>query len=329
MDVVIRVEGGHHWGLGHLYRQQAVAATLRARGVSVGFVTAADGEAARMLAAEGWAVTPSSGARLLPPELSPQVLVVDMLAQGQLLRRYRKDHPAVRLVTIDDTGAGLAVADRVVNPLVAAWGAYDRNQVRAALYEGPAYAPIQSAVTAAITPKRRVARHARRVLLAFGGSDDHQIAPRMLDVLRHDARPLELRVHRGPATRYGARLEEAMAAHPHRVTTTGEDFVTEMRAADLVLCAGGSMLYELAALGAVTAATAGEAHEAANIAFFAEAGTTIDLGSHRDLGLSCLPKLRGVIEDADLRQAMASAGQALVDGRGLDRVVGVIEELMS
>lgn len=325
MDVAIRLEGGHRWGLGHVQRQCGLAEVLRARGLEVGFVTTRGSEAEQLLTP----VHPVDEGAFMPDGLRPRVLLVDMLAQGESLRRYRGTYPQIRLVTFDDVGAGLAVADHVINPLVSSWGAYDAALARAALHEGPAFAPLRDEVTAAIVPGRVPAERAHRILLAFGGSDDHGIAPRMLDLLRMVPGPLELRVNRGPASQYGARLEEAMAAHPHRIVATSDDFVAEMAEADLVLCAGGSMLYELAALGTVAAATAGEDHEAANIAFFADAGTVIDLGAHGDLGPSVTEKLQPVLVDGDARRAMSRAGQALVDGRGLERVVSLITECLS
>jgi len=329
MDVAIRLEGGHRWGLGHLQRQRGVAEALCELGLEVGFITTAGSEAARHLGAGGWPVHPVAAGQLVPAEVRPRLLIVDMLAQGESLRRYRGAHPQVGVITFDDVGAGLAVADAVINPLVAGWGAYDRSQVRAELLEGPAYAPLRRALTAAIEPERQVAERARTVLLAFGGSDDHGIAPRVLDLLRTVPGALELRVNRGPAARYGARLDEAIMGHPHRVMATEEDFVAEMARADLVLCAGGSMLYELAALGTVAAATAGEDHEVANIASFAEAGTLVDLGSHRDLGPAAHGGLSRALFDGPRRRAMSRAGRALVDGRGLERVVSRIMESLS
>lgn len=325
MDVAIRLEGGHRWGFGHVLRQRGVADALRAKGLDVGFVTTRGSEAEQVLAP----VHPVDEGELVPDHLRPRLLLIDMLAQGRSLRRYRGSHPQVRIVTFDDVGAGLAVADHVINPLVSSWGAYDATLARAALHEGPAFAPLRDEVTAAIVAGRIPAERAQRVLLAFGGSDDHGIAPRMLDLLRGLPGPLELRVNRGPASRYGARLEQAIASHPHRVVETGDDFVAEMAESDLVLCAGGSMLYELAALGTVAAATAGEDHEAANIAFFAKAGTVIDLGGHRDLGPTSVDALRPALFDGEARRAMSRAGQALVDGRGLERVVSLITECLS
>ncbi|MEM6788645.1 MAG: hypothetical protein AAF715_14085 [Myxococcota bacterium] len=329
VDVLVRVEGGYRWGMGHVVRQAAIADALRRRGHAVGFVTTAETTADTMLRAHGFAVTTVGDENVLvPPHLpSPGTLVVDRLTQGAPLRRFAAAHPEVDIVTFDDTGAGLMVARAVINALAGTWGAYDRDGVRAALYEGPAFAPLRPAVADAVvgTSQAPVAPRARRLLLAFGGSDDLGIAVRMLEVLRHlPGPPLQLRVHRGPATRYGAAMTAAMTDHPHRIAWTEGDFVDEVVRADLVLSAGGTMLFELAALGAVTAATAGSEAEAKNIAAFASAGAVVDCGAHETLGKATVPLVARAVADARHRAALTAAGRRLVDGRGLARVVDVI-----
>lgn len=272
----------------------------------------------------------------MPEPLIADLVVIDMLEQGEPLQRWSRGD--TKLLTIDDVGAGLSLADVVINPMVCAWGRYQPSSSSAALYEGPRYAILAPGIAELAAREVSIPPRATRVLLAYGGSDDHAITPRMLDALRVVPGPFTVRVNQPPAGSYsagthsGSALKRAMRDHPQRIEQVPQDvsFFDELAAAELVLCAGGSMLLELAALGVPAAAVAGEPHERHNVATFAGLGSCLDLGPHESLQPAAIAaSVSALMEDRRRREAMSAAGRAAVDGRGLERVVALIDKLWS
>jgi len=320
--VLLRLEGGHRWGLGHLMRGRVLASALAERGAAVTFATTAGTEAEARLRAAGEAVLALPAGTLLPDRPDVDVVVVDMLAQGDALATWERGR--ARLVAVDDRTAH-GVADAVINPIVE----LDAPSTPP-LHRGPAYAILPPALCGHIG-RHRVRPQSERVLLAFGGSDDHGIAPRMIDLLRALPGPLTVVVNRPPAARYGAALDRAIADHPLPIEERDPqgDFFAALCDADLVLCAGGAMLFELAALGVPSAAVAGEPHERATIASLATLGTTVDLGPHEALGPHVAEAVESLLGDTARRASLSAAGRALVDGRGRERCATIIEDLWS
>lgn len=337
--VFVRVDGGHRRGMGHVFRMRALGLALRERGVEVRCCTAAGTAGERVLRAAGLEVAAVTDEALVPDDAllaGHDLVVVDRLDQGEELAALRARWSG-GIVCFDDNGSGLDHADAVVNAL--SWHARHRSPGRARLFEGPEYVVLDERIRQRARVARPVREDVTRLLLAFGGSDDHDLAARVLPALRPSALGLSevglptlesalIRVHRGPACEPSPALALALA-NDSRATLATDDFLDELCAADLVLCAGGVMLHELAALGVPTAAIAAEPHELATIRWFAERGATIELGQEGALAdRDLVSKLAAILRDASARAALARAGQELVDGRGLSRCIAILEELL-
>ncbi len=327
--VLVRVDGGHRRGMGHIFRMRALGLALRDRRVEVRCCTAAGTAGERVLREASLEVDAVTDEALVPDDAlltGHDLVIVDRLDQGEELAALRARWSG-GIVCFDDNGSGLEHADAVINAL--AWHARSGSPRRARLYEGPEYVVLDERIREQASVARPVRERVVRLLLAFGGSDDHDLAARVLPALSLPAlESATVRVHRGPACEPSAALARALAAD-ERATLATDDFLDELCAADLVLCAGGVMLHELAALGVPTAAIAAESPERATIRFFAERGATVDLGYEGTLDEAELaPKLSAVLRDASARAALAGAGRRLVDGHGLLRCLAILEELL-
>jgi spore coat polysaccharide biosynthesis predicted glycosyltransferase SpsG len=101
------------------------------------------------------------------------------------------------------------------------------------------------------------------------------------------------------------------------------DFISVLAAADLVVSAGGTTVYELMALGRPSAICTVAANQERNYAHLVEAGLAVGLGPvaglHADPA-SAAAQLAGLLHDGDRLAQIASAGFGMVDGRGRRRV---------
>lgn len=336
--VLIRADGSHTKGLGHVYRSSNLARELIARGHEVVICTRSNEVSERLFAEIGCPlhVLDTEGADYVPAEIlrdtSPDVMLLDLLeTEEDPLKALRQRSPA-RLISIDDAGAGLRLADVVINALATRWGRHQQKEVCAKLYEGLAYMILSDEICARIGAWRPMTdRPTARVLMAFGGSDTHNMSERALAALSAAPRPIEVRLNLGPAAQPSSRLENAIQGSPHEVTVLREtpDLVDEFLAADLVVCGGGLMIYELAALGVPAAAVATEPHEVTNVEHMAAAGSAVALGTADSFDPPRAAKtIAELLADEEARRSMSSKGPAVIDGRGLERCVEIIEDLM-
>lgn len=332
--ILVYVNGSHKIGLGHIVRMDVLARYLSTIGLTPVFLTTAETKGCEILEAAGWPVYASpEGDPFIPAAVldavDPQLIILDVLTTDARQLADLRKRTSARIVSFDDTSGGLHVADAVINSLVFSKGRYDPSTCRGALYEGPEYL-IFSENLSATEPPHKIRENANRVLLAFGGTDDHAIAGRLVTALNLVDGPLYIRISRGPGTRPDETLEAAISASSHSVSIfqSPDNLFEKFVAADLVVCAGGMMLFELAALGVPSAAIAAEKHEVENITFGEAAGFTAYLGWQRDLDFTVAAnRLRGLLQKPDERTRMAVAGKACVDGEGLQRCGAIIKRM--
>jgi len=335
---ILRADGDHQIGLGHIYRIRALGCALSVTGRQVVYVTLGGTAGERLLRETDLPIftVEDRNSPYVPADVldtfDPDVVLLDVLdCDGSLLKALKKSTDA-RLIVMDDTKAGLECADVAINAIVAQHGAYSTDGIQAALYEGPAYMILNSDVAKVVRRDGTKVDQARKILLSFGGTDTHNVTERMLDALNGVPDTFDIRVSLGPASEPSDHLEKIAAASSHNVHILHEvpSLIAEFAAADLVICAGGISLYELAAIGVPAAAIASEPHEVDTIRYCAAHGTCLDLGWERDMDFSLAAiAVTALAADPSARRDMAQKGPALVDGQGLRRCVELISESLN
>jgi len=314
-----------------------LARALHDQGRDVAFLTRADTISNRRLKAtqlpcfviERESVAPS--AQDVARGYEPDLVIQDVLETApDDLRPYNE--AGVACVNFDDTGAGLALAAAVINSIVFHWGEYDPERCKAELFEGPQYMVLQEEVNELREIPRSFPSRAERVLMAFGGTDTHDVTERMLAGINGVTTPLSVRVNLGPGREMTDGLAQAIGTSRHRVEVTHSvpSLLREFVDSDFVICGGGNMLYEVAALGVPAASLATEVHEIRNVAYWADVGSTLNLGHEGELEphrMCCL--LDNLLGSKRDRQRMAVAGREVVDGKGLARVLGIINGFLN
>ena len=194
---------------------------------------------------------------------------------------------------------------------------------------GPRYALLRPEFSAAIAdgPARQVPPRARRILVTMGGSDPSNATGSVLAALeRMGGADLAIQVLLGPANPHGEAVRAAAGALGGcEVLDAVEDMIPLLRWADLALGAGGSTLWELAALGVPCACVVLAENQAPIVEDLAGRGVVESLGWDRDLEVeACSRRLSALIGDPTRRASMAASGRDLVDGRGAERVAGAL-----
>lgn len=339
MQVLVRVEGGPHVGLGHVQRSLALSAALRARGIRVDYL--APGHPATMSRIEAAAIrvrathsaTPWGGEDLDETSACARafgcdtVIVDSNAVNADYLGGLREQ--GFLVCAIDDHAGHPFPCQLVVNgDIDAELLAYDSPAKDTIFLLGTRYILLRPEFAAL---RRRAApeRPSRRVLITVGGADPDNLMPPLIDA--SDALPSgwTVGVVVGPYFTHAAAVRAAAerASHPVDVVDGPLSLAPLIADAELAICAGGQTLYELACLGCPAVAVAVDREQQRQLDALARRGAVRSAGvmaSAADGG-----RVRAVLEEivSDLagRRSMAGIGMALVDGAGADRVAEVLE----
>jgi spore coat polysaccharide biosynthesis predicted glycosyltransferase SpsG len=243
--------------------------------------------------------------------LCPQIVVNDVLDTTEREILIQREL-GCRVVCIEDLGPGAFLADWVVNALY-----HPRESPPHAVW-GAKWATLREEFQN--LPEKVIREDARKVLIAFGGTDPADLASRYAWALQRYN--LDVRVIVGPGS-----LEREF---PDGVRVDRTAAMAEaMLNADLVLTAAGRTVYEAAATGTPVIAVASNEREATHAHVNWDSGVVF-LGLHSNLDGANIRAavLELLMRSVDERRELSRQLRALVDGRGAERIADGIRRLM-
>lgn len=336
--VLFRPDAGAGVGLGHLQRCLALAEALRTRRIASAFM--ARGAAADRVRAHGFDVIDASPAGTLAEDGDQiRAAAISRRSQAIVLDSYQVDAEYLDRVTdaaavvavIDDLARFPFSADLVINGgACAADLGYRSSTGQTQFLLGPEHVLLQPAFWD--RADTREIGQVRRVLVTVGGSDAHDLMPRLVQAVDDVSASFEMTVVIGPFFEHRDAFDVALRRCQHDVATIDapEDLAGVMRAADLAVSSAGQTLYELASVGTPVVAVQSADNQAANVRGLDAAGAIRFAGPSGDPSLrqKVSSAVRDLIGDRDARQRMADAGRGLVDGRGALRVADAMLAMM-
>ena len=193
---------------------------------------------------------------------------------------------------------------------------------------GPRFALVRSEFLTVRDKKRETPEKAKRILVTMGGADPHNTTVKVLEGLTLLNDPeLEVKVVVGPANPHLPEIEELVKKAPFTASVLSrvKDMASVMAWADLAATSSSVTSLELAYMGVPMAALVLAENQEGLAAGLVESGAAIELGSCDGLTPQRISQaVSGLLVDRLGRQAMSDAGQALVDGRGADRIMAVL-----
>ncbi len=334
LRVIFRTGGEARSGIGHVRRCLALAGVLRGMGSESLFLMDGAPVVLEEVAAAGF-----QAVRIRPEhDLADTIEQCGVHEAGAVVAdSYTVDTVYFRglaetdclVVVLDD----LAERELPVNLVVNGTAGADRLRYRGASHTryllGPRYIPLRGEF--ADPPARAFGARVRRVLITVGGSDTHELTPRLMRWTTQVLGSVNQDVVIGPF--FGRpdvlRGEARAAAGPIQLHESPQDLRRLMLAADLAVCGGGQTTYELAATGTPAVAIRLAENQTFNLEGLSEAGALVWAGDARDADLESkvTRALAGMAGDAGRRAEMSRRGRALVDGQGALRVGRAIVEL--
>jgi UDP-2,4-diacetamido-2,4,6-trideoxy-beta-L-altropyranose hydrolase len=339
-SLLLRADGHAGIGGGHVMRCLALAQAWRDTGGRAVFATAALAPALRQrLLNEGipyfsvGGVPGSQGDALetiaIGERCSAAVAVIDGY---HFDARFRGPLHAAGLATvaIDDNGeVGQCADDIIVNQnLHAAGDLYRYGEGRSKLLLGTAYALLRREFRHGIRTAGCKDGTVRNFLVTLGTADSGNVTSRVIAALKGlDLAGIEVRVVIGGESPHRTEIEAACSklSNVHALRDPGTGMADLIAAADFAVTAGGSTMWELAAMGVpfVSVVTADNQRRAA-AAMAAFGFPSVD-AAHLEAELS--GQLRKLVPDAPRRGALSDIGRRLVDSEGASRVCSEVFRL--
>lgn len=194
---------------------------------------------------------------------------------------------------------------------------------------GPAYTCFDRRYVRLARKPRRHAGPLRDVMIIMGGTDTTGTTIDVVRALRGWRPDVRKHVIAGPNFVHQRALDALLETCDRSFFLHRDpaDLPGLMRRCDAALTFGSNTSLELACVGTPMILFYEARHERRQAAYLAEAGCGFYVGSRTRATPARLARLLDRLDDPRVRARMARAGRRLVDGRGAERVAGLLRRL--
>lgn len=355
--LAIRVDGNRHIGLGHLYRCIRLAKRLRAtEGVVSEFLLLESslsshiesalkdegfvwhvvsppedpwiedlGKTVALLDAKGY-----SGilADLLMPDPGDDDLLENQEyrpvdAHGWLLMAAAGREPVI--LFSDQPEKMTLTANLIINSCPTQKSVWYKSSPERTWLIGNDNYPLGEEFQRFLSAPKEFSESGLRITCFFGGNDHIGFTDPVIEALRAMETPITLRLLIGAVTPNGEEKAERYKAMGIEAEFAAPNIAARLFEADLVICASGTTLQDLAAIGVPAITFATRRRQEATARFFEAVGCCRYLGRWGAPIAAPLQRMvRELDEDRQKLYAMRAAGRAAVDGKGTERIVAAI-----
>jgi UDP-2,4-diacetamido-2,4,6-trideoxy-beta-L-altropyranose hydrolase len=177
--------------------------------------------------------------------------------------------------------------------------------------------------------ERATPAQAQRLLICMGASDPDNVTQVILKALTEMSDDIDITVVVGSGNPHYEQLRAATGGlRLVHFEHDPKDMAALMREADMAFSAAGSTCWELAHMGVPMIVTVLASNQEAIANGLADRGAAINLGWHNELSRDRIcESVKHLAADRERRRAMSESGRKLVDGRGAERVVEVLQSL--
>lgn len=335
-ELLVRVDASRDVGTGHAMRCLALAQGWRDDHATVRFLMAealpaveerlrVEGVEVMRLSAPPGSAADAKATMDVAASSKPAWVVLDGYRFGPEFQVQLKEQ-GCRVLAIDDYGhAGRYAADLVLNQnLSARPEMYARRAQGTRLLLGPAYVLLQRNFRT-LSPRTRREAAARRVLVTVGGVDPHNLTLKILRALGTLSREgLEVRAVVGSGNPNETSLRPVAGSSKGRIRLEQNppDMAALMEWADVAIAAAGTTAWELAYMGVPMLLLSAADNQRPVAESLASIGAARDLGTWEALKDEVVAaQVEALLTSPKDRETMAASARAVVDGRGVSRVV--------
>ena len=344
--MIIRADASRQIGIGHIMRCLAIAQAWQDNGGEVTFLSYCESDPLRhSIISEGFGFV--SIERLISAQDDLEKLI-DLLQDVQrsagapalvldgyrfspdYLKSIRKS--GFRLLVIDDYNHQQCYhADILLNQNLGAENYQYEHDSDTQLLLGSKYALLRREFLEPKEQKREIPRVARRILATLGGADPDNVMLKVVQALKLVyLEDLSVRIVAGPAFPNSKKLEKEIQCNSNSAATfeiaRNCNMCDLMIWADLAVSAGGSTCWELAFMGVPNVILIMAENQEEIGKSLHNQGAAINLGWENSLTVPDIAiAIKDLCHDFEQRKEISRKGQALIDGKGVQRVVKIMQ----
>jgi UDP-2,4-diacetamido-2,4,6-trideoxy-beta-L-altropyranose hydrolase len=318
---VLWAECGSGVGLGHVARSAAVAAALTARGADATLFLP-ERAGVSLAQSEGCDARVASFDAFHDAARRSTIAAIDSYRVGAQDAAELRDAGPL-LIAFDDLAVDPLPARIIVNGAPGADRlAYVRDPAVTYLI-GPRFFPLRRAFRGA--PPKAIAPAVRSIVVTVGGDDPHGLLLPVANI----ACAAFSQAH---VTAIAARPGIETSIERCTVRTSPEDYAVLIRSADIVICAAGQSLIEVASTGTPAVALLTGVDQRHQHRAMVDVGACVDGGSwEQTANARSLTVTHALLTLAsvDARDAMSRRARSLVDGEGATRIAAAVLDRVS
>src|SRR3989344_2393180 len=336
--IAFRADGSNSIGMGHIMESLAVAEALQNSGLELYFIMKNYPEAVTKVQEAGYST------EVIDPKLTEKgsfrktiqilkeketfFLVTNLLEiQEDYSSELKKN--GIKCISLDIRGKINLKSDIIINRTTINQRIQDYHNDSTVYYLWPKFFPLRKQFIGLDREPRQINQTVRKVLLCFGGGDEYNLSARVAWILGNFS-GISVTLVLGAAFKLEEELQEIIAdlSQPPTIIKDAKNMKELFLQNDLVICAGGSILYELAVSGTPALIIPMNDHQVENAQEFEKFESVITVALHTEIEDQEIQSAIKRALDFQLRKKMSEAGKRVTDGRGAERIAEIISKIV-
>ncbi|MBT4512407.1 MAG: hypothetical protein HOC20_09400 [Chloroflexi bacterium] len=342
--ILVRVDGAHHLGMGHVIRCIALCSAMRQCGIGVTFVIRDyDDRISNLIRTHAFDVELVDSQISLKDDASRTAAIAEKLGVDCILTDLSHSDNHSRLseyysfydillesnrhvVVVDDIEKIDLPFDVQIIPY------YETEHLDYIRFDktkyllGCSYFIVSEKLARAANSTRVIRPIGTRVLVSIGGSDPTKMTPLVANAIARLSRP-EMEVKficwEGFSSDAAHQIEAAMQNYDGVYELCSSQDISEfMLWCDILVSAGGLTKYEAALTGTPDIIISGSDLEMKRADRFAQSGCAFHIGHQANVHADELSEIIELLSaNHDTRLSMSNRGKAMIDGKGTERII--------
>ncbi|WP_372998808.1 hypothetical protein [Sulfurimonas sp.] len=330
MKIIIRADGSNYRGMGHISKQVTLYKELSSIGHELLFVTKHNVSTLSILDINNVNYISFEGDKYfniyeIIGTFIPDLIILDILDTSmQYIDNLKQNN--VKIITFDNTDESSFMCDMIFNVMY-----YHNNNLKekyknfTVLHEGYKYIIMNSKYSVF---SKEIGSEVKNILLTQGGSDTSEKTPFLLSILLNLGCKYNIEVVIGPAFSNNNIYEiEKIASENTNININYKpsSLFELIKKSDLVVTAGGTTMWEIAALKIPMYVYVNEAFEDETATIIKELGFALYNGfnpSKNDI----IENLKNIVTNFEIREELHNNMKKYNISSGVSRIVNLIDE---
>jgi len=257
-----------------------------------------------------------------------ETIIVDMRNYGENISKFLKNKK-FNVILLDDAWCKKPNADLIINGTITKkYHKYSTNS-HSKIFKGTKFW-ISNPEFSKYKKKISEVNHKKKycIVVSMGGSDQHELTSIVIESLANLPNVL-VTVIIGPFFKKSLKLKNQIKNSNVLLLDSPKKIWKEFHKCDLVICSPGNTLYELCIQQIPTISIAAEPHQLEYANDFSKKGFSKNLGLWKNMNSDLVRKSTiSLLNKPKKRKEMCIAAKKIIDGKGLHRVIKVIDTFL-